>query len=86
MYVFGEVGKHNYTIKQAAGEKLGKLAHKTDILAVKYQQKQHYLIRLAKILLYIFLAIFVFNFIYVVLREKFGLRGCVFCDEVTELV
>jgi len=39
VYVFGEVGKHNYTLKQAAGEKLDKLAHKTDILAVKYQQK-----------------------------------------------
>lgn len=37
IYVFGELGKHNYTLKKAAGEKLEKLATKTDIIADTYK-------------------------------------------------
>jgi hypothetical protein len=39
MYLLGEVGKHNYTLKKAAGEKLGELAQQTAILADKSKQK-----------------------------------------------
>ena len=51
------------------------------------QSKYPLIKKLLKIGLYLFLALFLFNLLFIYLRERFGLKGCVLCvDEVKEIV
>lgn len=44
------------------------------------------MVKALKVGAYLFLALFLFNFTYIMLREHFGLKGCVLCDEVQDVV
>lgn len=44
------------------------------------------MVKILKVGAYLFLALFLFNFTYIILREHFGLKGCVLCEEVQDVV
>lgn len=89
-----EIGKHNYTLRlwvwvktEAALSKVKKwFGLYKPVLEQKAKPKLPLFYRICKICLYCFIALFLFNLVYIALREKFGLQGCVMCEEVHEIV
>lgn len=83
-----EIGKHNFTIKVWIWKKANKLWKQYWRIFGLYKPKlverakSNAMTKIWQACLFTFLAVFVFNLVYILLREKFGLKGCVLCDEV----
>ena len=88
-----EIGKHNYTLRQWLWIKNQEAWNKTKKLFGLYKPelekrakpKLPLFYRICKVFVYCFIALFLFNLIYILLREKYGLQGCVLCDKVDKV-
>ena len=89
-----EIGKHNYTLRLWLWVKLNLYWEWVKILfgiykpviEEKAKPKLPLIYRLLKIGALCFFGLCLFNLIYILLRENYGLQGCVLCDEVHEIV
>lgn len=81
VYVGCEIGKHNYTIQVYIYDRSALIYKATTARVRKMATSARIKLffKMLKLLLYCFVTLFVVNMIFVFLRERFELQGCVLC-------